>query len=40
MVRSLAGDDHVLRPQADRLNTRLHKLRHDIAKAFAHPQEP
>lgn len=33
-LRSIAGDDPVLRPQADRFNTRLHKLRHDIAQAF------
>jgi site-specific recombinase XerD len=39
-LRSLAGDDPSRRPLADRLNSRLYKLRHDIALAFAHSEEP
>ncbi len=39
-LRSIAGDDPSLRPQADRFNTRLHKLRHDIAKTLADLAKP
>jgi hypothetical protein len=39
-LRSLAGDNPDLRPQTDRFNRRLHKLRHDIAQAFPDLAKP
>ena len=39
-LRSFAGDEPSLHPQVDRFNRRLHKLRHDIAQAFADLAKP